>query len=130
MIGKRISIFNKALKLMEDKGFQSIAVRLTAKEPGLFTGIIYRYLHEIGNFISSLHPELRIGIFSETFYTCAGDKSVYNPFKEGWLNLCKYLIDHPRILNSVELLNDLPYTKIKILSGNHYHYDFNKMRRR
>lgn len=130
MIGKRISIFNKALKLIEDKGFQSIAVRLTAKKTGVFTGIICRYLYRIPTTISSLHPVLRIGIFSATFYPCHGEKSVHNPFKEGWLNLCKYPINHPLILNFVEQLNFLPYTKMKILSGNHYHYDFNKMRRR
>ncbi len=109
---KKDAILKSTLELIKDNGFHGTPVSKIAKNAGVASGTIYHYFASKDDIIMALHHQIKLEMVAAMFIDGHTKKEYKEQFFEGWINLCKYFIDHPSALIFHEQFNNSPYSKI------------------
>ncbi|MEO8764680.1 MAG: TetR/AcrR family transcriptional regulator [Ginsengibacter sp.] len=109
---KRKAILESTLELIKDNGFHGTPISMIAKNAGVATGTIYHYFPSKDDIIMALHYQIKKEMVAAMFTDGNNKKGYRQQFFDGWINLCKYFINHPSSLFFTEQFNSSPYAKI------------------
>lgn len=101
------------LNLIEEHGLLGVPMSLLAKKAGVAAGTIYHYFDSKDVLILELFNDIKTKIDHEIFKIKYDSKADYGTkFRQVWINLCQYFMDHPMVLNFMDQFFTSPYHKM------------------
>lgn len=106
---KRSLILKAALDLISENGFHGTPMSLVAQEANVGVGTIYRYFASKEELINELYKEVKVNETKAVGRGYSEALPIRERFRQIWLNLAKYFLQHPKEFQFLEQYSNSPY---------------------
>jgi TetR/AcrR family transcriptional regulator, repressor of fatR-cypB operon len=105
----RIAILDAALDLFVERGFHGTAVPLVAERAGIAAGTIYRHFDSKEALVNAVYRTWKERISGEVLRDFPLTATPREQFHHAWVNLTRFVAEHPRAYAFLELHHHAPY---------------------
>lgn len=109
MSDKRNDILAATLTLISDNGFHGTPMSMIAREANVGAGTIYRYFDSKETLINELFLELKKDFSQAMLVGFSEDEPPEEQFRNVWLNIVNYCIQHPKEMLFIEQYHNSPF---------------------
>ncbi|WP_028297030.1 TetR/AcrR family transcriptional regulator [Olivibacter sitiensis] len=110
---KKSILFTTFLKLANQHGIHGVSMSLLSSEAGVAAGTIYHHFESKDDFILALFKQVKQQMHNEIFRMKDDLTDDYpKAFQRIWMDLCKYYLEHPEVLNFIDQFFSSPYQKL------------------
>lgn len=105
---KRIIILEAAEKLLAERGFYGLSMKLLAETAGVAAGTIYRYFDSKEMLMCQLHQHIRIEAAERIFRGWSSQQTPKQKYDLLWRNAFDAVLDNPQRLTVIDMLYFIP----------------------
>ncbi len=107
-MGKRIQILLATEKLLAERGFYGLSMKVLAQEAGVAAGTIYRYFDNKEMLMLELHQHIRFEGAATIFNGWSAQNSPKQQYDLLWRNAFNGVLNNPQRLTVIEMLYFIP----------------------
>ncbi len=105
---KRVQILTTAEKILAERGFYGLSMKLLADTAGIAAGTIYRYFENKEALMSELHKYIRVEAAQRIFNGWNDQQSAKDKYDLLWRNAYDAVLNNPQRLTVIEMLYFIP----------------------
>lgn len=107
-MGKRTRILEAAEKLLAERGFYGLSMKVLAETAGIAAGTIYRYFDNKETLMSELHQHIRFEAANTIFNNWSEQQTPKQKYDLLWRNAFDGVLKNPQRISVIEMLYFIP----------------------